>query len=523
MFTNLRQWLIRDRSSPRLALVLQMASRAASSGMAFVWSRLLLGAMGKEINGCFIEFLNLASFGGLGDLGMGGAINYRLVPLLAPGKEREAGRFLTVARGLFLVLGLGAAVTFFLLEPGFRRSFGSVTGLGSTAALFAVGALAVAALIFQSYSANVNYACGNLVWPVLPAFLLAQMGLAGHWLVARSGGPLWLQYTPYVVVAGANCFLAQSFVRYSHPGLGTWWPLRFDPRVSLGLLESSAWVCLCSLGNKIFVSTDAILVGRGFGHDQVPGYTYNYKACELALFVATTTSYVAMPKIARWLASPAPEDRDRARLETRRLNQFQSLFGAFAALAYLAGNGWFLHVWWWHAKETITEAPLLLQTAFALNLVVSTCGDATIQVTGRTGPAGLRYMGIIVAAMGGLNLGLSLLAVRYHFLAGIALATVLSQAGLSLLTAAYSCRHLRESWGRWAVFAVLLPVALVSLAGWLRSQLSPYTLPGAALLGVSYTVLLILFARLIGLTPAMLRRELALVGGLGKRRPGGSA
>ncbi len=513
MLVKTIQWLKRERSSSRLALVLQLGSRVGSSGLALVWSRLLQGAMGSSLYGGYLSFLKLASLGGLGDLGMGGAVNYRLAQYLGQGKEREAVRFLASARGLFLLLGLAMGAGFALGAPilnlGLR--FDNVPGLGSTGALFGMAAVAVMVSIFSSYSANVNYACGNLVWPVIPGFLLAQMGLAAHWLLARQGFPLWVQYSPYVLVAIITLLLTRLWVRESHPQFAAWLPLELDTRTGLALFESSFWVYLCSLGNKIYTSTDSLLVLKSFGADQVPMYEFNYRACELSLFVVTTAAFVAFPKIARLLASPTPGDRERAQAEAQKLNQFQSFFGCFAALGYLALNSLFMYVWMGHAKEPVPAASILLQTAFAMNLAVTACGDSAIQITGRTGPAGLRMMGMAVGATGLLNLGLSLIAAHYQFMAGIAFATVLSQAVLTLITAWYVCRYFRAPLGNWVARSILAPLVLVGIAGWLRSFLVLNSVGSVAVLVVGYAGILLVLARILGITPAIIQAEVAML------------
>ena len=65
------------------------------------------------------------------------------------------------------------------------------------AGLCVVGALAIAVVILNSYITNLNYGCGNVVWPMLPVFVFIQLEFFGHWLLARKGVALWVQYLPY--------------------------------------------------------------------------------------------------------------------------------------------------------------------------------------------------------------------------------------------------------------------------------------------------------------------------------------
>jgi hypothetical protein len=46
--TSVITWLRRERSSTRLAFLLQVLSRLATSVMALLWTRLLLDAMGES-------------------------------------------------------------------------------------------------------------------------------------------------------------------------------------------------------------------------------------------------------------------------------------------------------------------------------------------------------------------------------------------------------------------------------------------------------------------------------------------
>ena len=70
-------WLRERRNSARLAYVLALGTRVLSSLMGLIWTRLLVGAMGKELNGVYLAFQKVITLGGLGDLGMGAAVAIR--------------------------------------------------------------------------------------------------------------------------------------------------------------------------------------------------------------------------------------------------------------------------------------------------------------------------------------------------------------------------------------------------------------------------------------------------------------
>jgi hypothetical protein len=230
-----------------------------------------------------------------------------------------------------------------------------------------------------------------------------------------------------------------------------------------------------------------------------------------------TAGFVTMPKIAKWLASPDPHYQERARTESRRLNQFQTLLGFSAALAYLAGNNLLMKIWWLHKEGLVPTAPLGLQLAFALNMVVTAGGDAGLQIAGRTGRDGLRAMGIVIAAMALLNLGLSIVAIHVGWLTGVALATVVAQSLQNLCSSFYTCRQLRTSWPAWMFRGWLLPVLAILLAGWLRYYLPPYTqengfsIANSLLLGAAYLAIFGGMAAALGVTPGFIKGEIEIL------------
>jgi O-antigen/teichoic acid export membrane protein len=318
---------------------------------------------------------------------------------------------------------------------------------------------------------------------------------------------------PYVLSSLAGLCLTWFFVRTSHPALARLLPLKFDRPVAISLFESSFWIYLCTLGNQIYNSTDALVInaGAGFPLGTLTGYNNNYKFCEIAVLLALTASYVTLPKITQWMASSDPKDQERVRKEMRRLNQFQTLLGCGAALAYLAGNDPFMRLWWLHSPNPTLPAALPIELAFALNVAVTTSGDAGIQLALRSGKRGLRFAGIAIGLTGLLNLGLSLVAMKLSLLWGIAGATVLAQSILSLVASWYICRHLQLAWLPWVLRGWLLPLVGICLAGWLRLIWPADSLPHLLLLAVAYLALLITGAYALGINFAFIRDELKIV------------
>ena len=515
---GLKQWVWEQRNVTRLAYLLQLCTRVGASFMGLIWTRLMLGAMGKELYGVLMAFQNVTTLGGLGDLGMGGAVGIRAGQYLGQGKQKELQDFLASARTVFLILALGAGAAMLALCPWLPKwlEFAEVPESGSITALFAVAAVSVAGLIVSSYLNNLNYACGNVTWPIIPSFLLIQLGWLGQWLLARQHQPLWIQWLPSLATMVAGLWLIRIYIRASNPALaGLRW-LRFDRRTLSALLESSFWVYLCSLGNAIYRSTDALVINAGstlgsFQPGELVGYQCNYKFCEMVVFLVLTASFVSLPKITQWMASDDPGDQERVRTEMRRLNQFQTLLGGGAALAYLAGNNLFMKIWWLHHQDPVLPAPLILQTAFALNLAVTASGDAGLQLALRAGSRGLRTIGIVVGITGLLNVLLSLMAMEMGSLWCIAMATVLAQSLLSLVASGYVCRHLRVAWVPWVVRGWLVPLVVISFAAWLRWKL-PYDSAAhvVAVVGI-YAGMFLAAAWAMGINAEFVKLELGIL------------
>jgi O-antigen/teichoic acid export membrane protein len=516
---GLKRWLREQRTSTRLAYALQLCARISASATSLVWIRLLLGAMGKQLFGNYLLFQNVISLGGLGDLGMGGAVGIRAGQHL--GRRDEAGlkEFLASARSVFLLLALVMGGGFLLLSPWLPHwlKFREVPGTGSLTLLFAVGGVLIAGVMLSSYLTNLNYACGNVTWPVAPAFILMQVAFLVQWLVARQHQPLWVQFLPAVVSAAAGLWLYRFYISQSHPALAGLLPLKFDFRTAAALFESSFWVYLCGLGNAIYRATDSVVINAGFQPETITGYILNYKFCDLAVFLALTASFVSLPKITQWLASADPRDQERVRLEMRKLNQFQTLLGCGLALAYLAGNDLFMKVWMYHSANPVPPAAPALEAAFALNMAITASGDAGIQLPTRSGKNGLRVAGMLIGLTGLLNVALSIVAMKMGSLVGIAMATVLAQSLLSIGAGYYTCRKLQISWAPWLLKGWLLPSVGILLAAWLRRELPFYSasnallLPHVLLLAAAYVAAWLAAAWGLGINAAFIRQELAML------------
>src|SRR3569833_2862599 len=67
-------WLRRNRTSARVAFGLRLFVMGANGLCSFFWTKLILRAMGDRLNGLFIAYQTVVTLGGLGDLGLGGAV-----------------------------------------------------------------------------------------------------------------------------------------------------------------------------------------------------------------------------------------------------------------------------------------------------------------------------------------------------------------------------------------------------------------------------------------------------------------
>jgi O-antigen/teichoic acid export membrane protein len=503
---KLRHWLLHHRASTRLAFVTQIGVRVASALVNLLWIRLLVAAMGTSLYGVFTTFQSIAALGGLGDLGMGGAVALRAGRMLGQKDEPGLVRFLATARGAFLTFAILGGGLFLVLSPWLPSLLNvfPVEGSGSLQVLFMLGAVGIFFLLLSSYLQNLNYACGNVVWPVLPAFFLLQLMLLAHWLLASRGFPLWAQYLPYLASAVVSLLLHWACVRISHPQLASVRQLIFDAPEIRSLLGKSFWVYLCALGSVVYTTTDRVLVNAAFGPDEVARYVLNYKFCDLAFFVVVSAGFVSMPKITQWISSPQAEERRRATTEIGRLGRVQSFFGAGAALAYLVGNDLFMTVW----LGTATHITAPVQIAFACNLAITAGIDAPLQTCIRLSDRGLRVAGATIGSTALLNLALSFLAMKLRWLPGIAWATVLAQLVLGLVAFRFLARQIAfDPVGRF-IRGCVVPLICIGIVAWARFGLSPADVSGRIVMWTLLSAAIIVVALANGITPRFVMAEL---------------
>jgi O-antigen/teichoic acid export membrane protein len=506
------QWLKAQRQSTRVSFVLQLACRVLMSVCSLVWTPLLLGAMGKALNGAFLNLQSLGTAGGLGDLGLGGTVNIQTSRQLGQGRVDELQRFLAAARGFFLLLGLLAFIAALVLAPHLFAvaKFNQVSGVGPLPVLGLVLAGAVLVVMVNSYATSLNYGCGNVLWPIIPGFLLLQAATLGQFLFARQHLPLWVVYLPIPAAGLVTLVMSFYFVRVSHPLLGTLLPIGFDWRQIGSLLGKSFWVYLYCVSAGIYLLTDQFMVSHGFGPATLPTYVYNRKLCELALFAINSACLVSLPKITQWFASPQAADQDRARQETERLSRFQIIVGCAAALGYLAVNDVFIRLW----LGRDFQAPFSLQLAFAALMVTTAAGQAGFDMAGRCCEHGMRVGGISILIAAVINFCLAWLAMRQGWLWGIALATAVAQVFVMLALGWFTARQMKLSWWRLTVRNGVLGLVALGIGVWEHHFLQPAG-AGKIIIVLGADVLALAgIVRLAGVNRADLRNELDIFKGI---------
>jgi O-antigen/teichoic acid export membrane protein len=500
-----RAWLWRLRSSTRVAFFLRSVCLLLSAVLSLFWARTFVRALGEPDYGLLLTFLAVAQLGGLGDLGISGAIGVRMMQFLATDKNDAGREFLATARGVSYLLAAIVGGGFILLSPWlpYWLHLTGTASAGSLPLLFVMGGIGAGLLIVSGFFQSLNYARGNVVWPIVPLFLLVQVAFCTQWALISIGAPLWLQYTPHLVSAALSAALIVLFVRVSHPWLGHLRPVSCSPPIVKDLLTSSFWAYLMSLGTLIYFSSDQIVVNAGFGSATVPSYRFNYKLCEMSVMLLASATFVALPAIMQRLLSDDPQQRLHGLDGLDRLQRLQCFAGTAAALVYLGVNETFLNVW----LGPGFDQSIALQGAFALNLALTMAGDAIVQTRGRMNSQGLKIVGLTVGGCGLLNLGLSLIAMKYGSLVGVASATVIAQlVQMTVLTRSTSI-VLGLPLAKWIIRATLLPLISVLLASLIRQHAEPRSLAGALSYALACLVVLGGVSIILKLKPALLFEE----------------
>jgi hypothetical protein len=206
-------------------------------------------------------------------------------------------------------------------------------------------------------------------------------------------------------------------------------------------------------------------------------------------------------------------------VELHRLSIFEIVLCCGAVLGYLAFNNLFVGLW----LDSLHQAPLALQIAFACNLAVTIGGNAGIQLSMRAGGKGLKLAGLAIAGTGLLNLFLSILSLKLGPLMGdkfgslngvsvgvigVAAATVVAQSISSLCLGTVTCRYLNLSVSRWAARCWVLPLGFTLAAAALKVLFPNDSILHLSALSVCYGLLFLVVCRLAGMNFELLRTEI---------------
>lgn len=491
---------------------MQAATRVGSALASLLWTRALLHTMGSELWGEFVTFTGIAALGGLGDIGMGGAVYLSTSQYLARKDEEGVNRFLATARGSFLLAASAFLVIGLALSPilPVLFHFAQLSNTGSLPILFMMGAVTTAVAIIGSYFANLNYAVLNLTWAILPLFAISQASTGLHWLLAKLHYSLTIQYSPYVFGAVANLLVCWACVRISEPRIARLTPVRMDLAEARKLMSRSGWIYLISISTYIYFTTDRILINAVLGPNAVPAYQLNYKYCEVALMAILSASAAGMPKITQWLSSPESETRTRGISELQRLNRFVCFLGCAGAVTYLAVNDLFV-IGWFGASYKVS---LLLQSMFAANLAVTVGSSVALDAVVRIDEESIRFASVTALCTAFLNAAVSAISVLlFHSSTGVAFATVLAQGVQTIFTSRYISRRLDLSFPRWVCLAVTGPLLVVGGAFAVRTYLFQ-TAGSAAFAYAVLGIIILAAAAAYGINRTMIIDEMRILRGI---------
>jgi O-antigen/teichoic acid export membrane protein len=505
-------WWRENRTSARAAFALRAVSMVVGGALGLVWMRILLHALGPEKYGTYLSFLAYLGIATAGELGMGAAVAIRTTQLLARGDFDELRRVHGTARRAFVLVAGACALVALLVSawlPLWLR-FTATAQTGALGPLFALGAVNIAIAIYGSYLNNSAYAAGTVMWPIVPNFLFTQLLAFVQIAVALTGQPLWVLHAAGLCVNLGMLWLSWTIYRHSHGVFAERLPPSPERRDWYQLAGNSGWSYLFSLAALVYISIDRLLINAYFGAPSVTLYHLNGKLCELATSLTITASGVAMPMLIQRVLSAAAETRQMGERDALKLARLQNFLSLICALGYLWINDLFIaHFFGGNL------APLALEGAFAMSLVLAANLDLYLQLAGRLDDSGMRAaaQGIALSALG--NFVLSFIAARWlHWLPGVVWATCLVQALLLLAMAAYVQRRHRiipvslpRVWG----VSLFLPVGTVAAAIAWRAGRSPQTPLDLLAVGGAYAAGLLLYSIALGPTPPELFAEAKLI------------
>jgi O-antigen/teichoic acid export membrane protein len=238
---------------------------AVTVALGLVATPVIVGALGEERFGAFRAISDWMGYLLLADFGLGSALAVALVRANADGPGRAAA----VVRQGVRVLGRVALVALALglllawrMPALVRSSAGIAMELQVAAVVTALGLAVIPLSIFRSYLESIQR--GYLINIALLAQSLVVTGLSV--VLARSGHG----------IVGQSVAVLAGLLLFTGLIVGWGWPVLMtqSDRVSSGLSRGELWtlswpLALASVGNRLNLMTDTIVVGRMLGVSEV--------------------------------------------------------------------------------------------------------------------------------------------------------------------------------------------------------------------------------------------------------------
>jgi len=308
---------------------------------------LLLGAMGRALNGHTLNLQSLGSLGGHSATGSWWLLSIRT------GREDRPGsvninwvNFSRWRGGSFWCLPASPLSSLWRCPALYldrQPNYNHDPGCGIVCR-FSVGSSRspVVLVMLNSYASSLSYGCGNgTVAHYSRIFTPARHAPYSDFL-ARHHFPLWIISLPWSCHRPRHVGLELLLRAYSHPALGALLPVKLDLAKS-GVFWGKAYG---------FISIAPLLASTYSPINSWSVTISDQEWCRFMFIIGSCASSPHLPSIVpAWLVCqkspngsrrPKLPDQERARHETKRLSSFQIILGCAAALVYLTMNDSFV-------------------------------------------------------------------------------------------------------------------------------------------------------------------------------------
>ncbi len=463
---------------------------------AFVTSPIAVHLLGPEAYGLWTLLVSASAVLALLDLGLHASIVRSVSRHVARGDEAAAQEAFASATVLLAKLG-GLAFMLLVLASGPlaralapaglapERLQGVLCILALDLALGVLGSAYLAAL-----SALQRFVPSSLA----TGFVALVRAVALVWVLRSGGGLVGIACTQLggtLLKHGAHFVL----LRRSAPYLRMRWRAA-SPAAREELVAFGLWAFASAVASRVLLATDAIVIGRCLSLDSVTFYAV---PASLLLHVETLVA-AAQGVLFPWISSREARGDERANRELYLHGTRYLLLALLPILfvLYTAG-GEFLRLWMGPEMAERGTVVLRILAPAAFLALPQLLAHGILRGTGRP-----RTLALVLAGETVLNVGLSLLLVREHGLAGVAIGTAVPLVLASLLPIALAaCRAVGLGYARYLVGSHALPLGLAALlaagAALVPVRIESYAALAAYALGVSLVVGLATLA--FGLAP----------------------